>query len=68
MAEAKDYKSIHFNLARLQNDNKEGHTQRQLGREIYEGARQTGRDIMQKRGRRVATQRFDFDRGVWVEV
>ncbi len=68
MAEVRDYPSVRWNLARLRAANREGYTQHELAREIYQGAKETGDDIQQVRGRRRATERFDFATGQWVKV
>lgn len=68
MAKPSEYGSVRFNLARLRNDNKEGHTQRMFAREVYEGAKAGGPDVQQVRGRRRPTERFDYATGTWVKV
>lgn len=68
MAEVKDFGSIKFNLARLKAANKEGYTQHELAREIYQGAKEKGDDIQQVRGRRRATEVYDFALSRWVRV
>jgi hypothetical protein len=66
MPDIADYGKVNVNLARLKNDNAEGHTQAGLKRSIYKRARETGQDISQVRGRRRPTEVFRD--GVWVKV
>lgn len=44
--------SVRLGVARLKADNQGHYTQAQLAREIFDGAKQTGKDIQQVRGRR----------------
>lgn len=44
--------SVRFGVARLKADNRGHYTQAEIGREIYDGAKKSGRDIQQVRGRR----------------
>lgn len=53
-------------LPRLRADNSGGYTQAELAREIHQGARDKGHDIMQVRGRRRPHQKMT--EGGWEKV
>lgn len=58
--------SVRFGVARLKADNRGHYTQASLAREIHEGAKAKGRDIMQVRGRRRPHEKQQ--NGTWEKV
>ena len=56
-------RTVRLNTARLKAYREANVTSRELKKEIFEGAKATGQDIMQVRGRRAATQ--VYDNGAW---